>query len=133
MLAKAVLLNFWASWCVPCRKEMPSLQALKKKLGEDLEIVAINTDPPNMEGEAIDIIRKGNFDFKVLLDPELLSVEKFQVSGFPETFLISADGKILPINDPGTNERTVRIISERDWGSDKMVDAIKEAIHSAGK
>jgi len=92
---KVVMLNFWASWCPPCRREMPSLQRLYEKYrSQGLVVVAINQwEDPDLVFEFI-----GRLDlepsFPVLLDHESKVAEHYRVQGLPTTFVLDRDGKI---------------------------------------
>lgn len=125
---KPILLNFWASWCVPCVAEMPELAKFAEDMKDEVELILINTDPMTSRKDAELIIEKNKIKAPVFFDPELLTVEKFFVSGFPETFLISKSGKFLELNDVTDNKRSIRIISERKWGSLDIEKSIREAV-----
>jgi peroxiredoxin len=93
---EAVLLNVWATWCAPCREEMPAIEALHRELGgSGLRVVAVSVD---RRGAAGDIRRfAGDLDltFRMLHDPEERIVRTFRTRGVPETFLIAPDGTLL--------------------------------------
>ena len=104
---KTVLLNLWATWCVPCRKEMPALDSLQAKLGgKDFEVVAVNIDtrdpekPKNFLKEA-NLTRLGYFtDQKAKVFQDLKSVGK--ALGMPTSILIDGQGcEIANIAGPG--------------------------------
>lgn len=101
---KVVILHFWASWCVPCRKEMPTLHHLHNSFdGKNIELVCVSTDTGNkkkIEAFMNDI----NLHFNTLLDPDGDVRNKYSVRALPTTYLIASDGKI-----------SGRIIGERDW------------------
>ncbi|MDK9698375.1 MAG: TlpA family protein disulfide reductase [Siculibacillus sp.] len=94
---RVVLLNLWATWCVPCRKEMPALDRLQKKLGSpDFEVVALNLDtrdPERPKKFLADIAVK---DLAWYADPTLASMKGLQklglVTGLPTTILIDRQG-----------------------------------------
>jgi cytochrome c biogenesis protein CcmG/thiol:disulfide interchange protein DsbE len=100
---KVVLLNVWATWCPPCRQEMPSMQSLYEKFnGENFEILAVSIDSEG--GEAVaPFMRQMNLTFPALLDPGETIRSLYGITGVPETFIIDKDGilveKIIgPIN-----------------------------------
>ncbi len=125
---RLLLLNVWASWCAPCVKELPSLQELHEALHEEgLRVITINIDPPGSEDQVQKLIRKMKLDLLVLRDPDLLSVEKFRISGFPETFIIS-DGKFCAIDDPVSARRSIRIRGDREWSSAGMREVIRREL-----
>jgi cytochrome c biogenesis protein CcmG, thiol:disulfide interchange protein DsbE len=90
-----VLLNLWATWCGPCRVEMPEIQALHSDFGpQGLRVVAISIDHPEA-GEAIrGFVRDYGLTFEVLHDPTGDIQRRYQTTGVPETFVIGRDGVI---------------------------------------
>lgn len=106
---KVVLLNVWATWCHPCRDEIPELEALHKQYAKDgLEVIGVSVDVGGMESGIRDFMRDFSMTYPVWLDPGELVSARFRTIGVPETFLIDRDGvirwrKIGPIQprDPG--------------------------------
>lgn len=89
------LVNLWATWCPPCREEMPYLQSLHDRLSpEGLRTVAISVDDPSARRQVGSFIDEVGVDFDILLDPRGRSMDLFQVFGLPATFLVDADGVI---------------------------------------
>lgn len=87
-----VLLNFWATWCGPCRIEMPALQDRHDRYQPNFMVVAINFDEPI---EAVsDYAAELGLTFPVLLDPGGEVQRLYQIRGYPTSFLIDADGMI---------------------------------------
>ncbi len=90
---RAVLLNFWASWCEPCRAEMPSLQSLSEFLGpEKLQVLAVNFKESKPVAQRF--VQRTGLTLPVLLDAEGLLARQWGVTAFPTTVLIGADGRI---------------------------------------
>ena len=90
---KVVLLNFWATWCPPCRREMPSMERLRVKMqGRPLEILALDSAEPVEDVEAFLAIMK--LGFPILLDPDGVITKNWKVFGLPTSFLIDAQGRI---------------------------------------
>lgn len=90
---KVVLVNFWASWCPPCVKEMPSMQRLYKKLkGRPFEILAI--DVGEKAPEVTQFVKTMNIGFPILLDPTGEVYHAWKVYVYPTNFLIDAGGRI---------------------------------------
>ncbi len=122
---KTVLLNLWATWCVPCRKEMPALDALQTRLGgKDFEVVAVNIDtrdpdkPRNFLKEA-NLTRLGYFnDQKAKVFQDLKHIGR--ALGMPTSVLVDGQGcEIATIAGPA------------EWASDDAVKLIKAAVQPA--
>jgi thiol-disulfide isomerase/thioredoxin len=122
---KTVLVNLWATWCVPCRKEMPALDSLQTKLGgKDFEVVAINIDtrdaekPKNFLKDA-GLTRLGYFsDQKAKVFQDLKNISK--ALGMPTSVLVDGQGcEIANIAGPA------------EWASDDAIKLIKSAVAPA--
>jgi len=115
---KVVLVNFWATWCPPCRAEMPSMEKLNAMLAsDDFVLLAINA-----EEDALDIVKEylqeSPHSFPVLLDGETAVQRQYGVYAFPETFIIRRDGIIAD-----------HVIGAIDWTGPKVLNLIKFLIH----
>jgi len=118
---RTVLLNLWATWCVPCRKEMPALDALQGKLGDDtFQVVAVNIDTRNLDKpkawlEEIGIKRLGYYaDPSAKVFQELKAVGK--AIGMPTTLLVDPQGCELGV-----------LAGPAEWASDDAVKLIEAA------
>jgi thiol-disulfide isomerase/thioredoxin len=119
---KVVLLNFWATWCPPCRREMPALEQLYQQLGEQgLVVLAVNQweDPDHVfayTGE-LNVFPS----FPILFDPDSSVSERFGVKGLPTSFLLDQDGRVRyraiggRAFDHPEVERTIRALLEGRW------------------
>ncbi len=119
---KTVLLNLWATWCVPCRKEMPALDALQGRLGgEKFEVVAVNIDTRNLEKprawlQEVGITRLGYFaDPSAKVFQELKAIGK--AFGMPTTLLIDPQGCELGA-----------LAGPAEWASEDAVRLIEAAL-----
>ena len=94
---KYLLLNFWATWCGPCKIEMPSLEALYQRFGSDkFDVVGIAND---MFGAQVvrPFVKASKISFPVLLDQRLIVSHRYGVVSLPTSFLIDPQGKIIGV------------------------------------
>jgi peroxiredoxin len=90
---KIVLVNFWATWCPPCRKEMPDMESLYRRFGpRGLVILAISDEE---SGKVEKFLAERKFSYPVLLDPGRKVNELFAVEGIPKSFLYDREGKLI--------------------------------------
>jgi cytochrome c biogenesis protein CcmG/thiol:disulfide interchange protein DsbE len=90
-----VLLNVWATWCLPCRTEMPSIQALHDRFAaRGLKVVAVSVDKAGSEEEIRKFRDQYGLTFEILNDPTGDIQRDYQTTGVPETFIIGRDGMI---------------------------------------
>lgn len=90
---KVVLLNFWATWCPPCQREMPSMERLRVKMaGRPLEIVAL--DSAETAAEVNGFLSKIKLGFPILLDPDGSNTLRWKVFALPTSFLLDANGQV---------------------------------------
>ena len=109
-----MILNFWATWCAPCKREMPSLEKLTNQFPQ-VKVYAINMEKPN-KLKVRDFFR--SIDVASLdpyYDPDFKLVKQFKMRGLPTSILIDKDG-----NEFG------RVIGEVDFVSDEFVNLIKK-------
>ncbi len=90
---KAVYLNFWATWCTPCVKEMPSLQEVYDKYGDRVAIYAVNVG----ESRAVvsEFLEENGYTFTVLLDEDRVVAHRYQVRGIPTNIFIDSRGVVV--------------------------------------
>jgi cytochrome c biogenesis protein CcmG/thiol:disulfide interchange protein DsbE len=87
------LINFWASWCDPCRKEAPELERLSRSLPQGARLVGV--DYTDQEDSARDFIREYGWTFPVLSDPDGVVGARYAFSGLPTTVVIDSSGRIV--------------------------------------
>ncbi|GAA0496328.1 hypothetical protein GCM10008986_24050 [Salinibacillus aidingensis] len=92
-----VMLNFWATWCKPCRKEMPEMQKFHEKYGDKMNIIAVNaTGYETSENNVQDFVNKYHLTFPVPLDQELtVTMDQYQVFNLPSSYFINTEGKVI--------------------------------------
>ena len=91
---KVVLVNFWATWCPPCRAEMPSMQRLKERMaGKPFAILAVDMAESEAEIRAfLKEIKPAKIDFTILMDKEGKTIRDWRVSVFPTSYIIDSEG-----------------------------------------
>ena len=91
---KILVLDFWASWCVPCRRSFPWMNEMQQKYGEDgLVIIAVNLD--NEAADAQKFLQKYPAEFSILYDHDRQLAYEYAVEAMPSSFLIDRDGSII--------------------------------------
>jgi peroxiredoxin len=114
-----VLLNFWATWCAPCLKEMPDMDALQDTVGtEQLTVLAVSM------GETEERVRKflkmHGFGFPIVADTEMSIVQIYGVKNIPITYLIDPQGVILG-----------RALGPREWNRKAFQDFIQQRVQGS--
>lgn len=93
---QVVLLNTWATWCSPCRKEMPAFEAVYREYRDrGLEIVGVNIDEGQADEQVARYVEAKGIGFPIWRDPENRFAKRFRVLGVPETFLVDRAGVIV--------------------------------------
>ncbi|WP_077213015.1 peroxiredoxin family protein [Bacillus dakarensis] len=86
-----IMLNFWTTWCPPCKAEMPDMEALHKEKGEEIKIVSVNIDPDN---DVAGFVEEYGLTFPILLDKKEDVMKQYNIISIPTTFFIDEDGII---------------------------------------
>ena len=108
---KAVFINFWGSWCAPCRKELPALNELQRK-NKEVAIVTINIDKKRAAADAF--LKKVPLDqLTILLDPETRVISSFGARAMPTSYLLDREGKVRFIHY-GFNEKKDPLLWETE-------------------
>ena len=114
---KIVLLNFWATWCMPCRAEMPGMETLWQNYREqDFVVVAVSNDEGSKK-RVETFTKLLDLSFPVLLDPEGEVNDLYKVSNMPTSFLIDRNGKIIS-----------RIVGSDDWTSQEAIKLVEDLL-----
>jgi peroxiredoxin len=88
---KKVMLNFWATWCPPCKAEMPAMEKIYQQKSSEIEILAINLDPQN---DVSGFVNENQLSFPVLLDKNGATQHAYSIISIPTTFIIDEKGII---------------------------------------
>jgi thiol-disulfide isomerase/thioredoxin len=109
---KVVLINFWATWCEPCRAEMPSIGKLRAALaGQPFAVLAVNLG--ESDARIRRFLEQVPMDFPVLLDRDGAAAKAWRARVLPASFLVGADGRVRYL-----------VIGEYDWTQDAVRKAI---------
>jgi thiol-disulfide isomerase/thioredoxin len=120
---KIVLLNIWATWCVPCREEMPAFDALQTKLGgEDFAVVAVNIDKGGPEKAQAFLKETGATHLAIYTDPSGKLFSTLKAVGMPTTLLIDREGREI-----------ARLVGPADWASPEAIAVMEAAINTHAK
>jgi thiol-disulfide isomerase/thioredoxin len=110
---KLVYVDFWASWCVPCRQSFPWMNSMHRQYGKDgLVILAVNMDQVRPDADAF--LKQYPAEFNVRFDPQGQLAQQYKVRGMPTSVLIGRDGKLLWTHegfrskDPASLEQSIR-------------------------
>jgi thiol-disulfide isomerase/thioredoxin len=115
---RVALVNLWATWCAPCRKEMPDLAKLQKELGsDDFEVVAISVDRKGVEASAAFLKETGADGLRLYVEPTTAILNDIQALGLPATVLIDRQGREIG-----------RLLGPADWVSPEAIALVKAAL-----
>jgi len=116
---KVIFINFWATWCAPCRAEMPAMERLYQDFKDkDFIMLAISED---LEGKPVvkPFVEEFKFTFPILLDPDLAINDRYEVRGIPTTFLIDKKGAI-----------THKMLGARDWNQKEARELVRKLVQA---
>ncbi|BBA50437.1 cytochrome C biogenesis protein [Fusobacterium varium] len=127
---KVVFLNFWATWCPPCREEMPHIEEIYKEYGYNKNDVVIlgaaspaTTENPSPQDESEEKIKafliKNNYTFPVVFDVKGEIFRNYYINAFPTTFMIDKDGNIMGYVAGGLSKENMKKIIEMTLGNEK--------------
>jgi cytochrome c-type biogenesis protein len=111
---KVVFLNFWATWCPPCKEELPSIDQISKEYSND-DVVILGVTGPNMgregsEKDIKDFMSKNGYTFKVAFDTTGEVMEDYSINAFPTTFIIDKDGYIRQYVPGAMDKKTMKYL-----------------------
>jgi cytochrome c biogenesis protein CcmG, thiol:disulfide interchange protein DsbE len=114
-----VLVNFWATWCEPCKDEMPSIVKLKQRFaGQSFEVLVVNygENPSRVE----DFLAREKLALTALLDPDKAAAKAWRVRVLPGSFLVGLDGRAR-----------YTVIGEIDWATEAAIRKVQELLSGA--
>lgn len=125
---KVTVVNFWASWCFPCRYEMPLLQNVHNRFkDEGLTVIAIGVDD---EFEAIKAFQdQYKFIFPVVFDGPGAVKKVFGVDAVPETYIVGHDGALIPFKDPKTLKESTLINDPTVWEGPEIIEFLEAVVN----
>lgn len=118
LVGKAVIINFWTSWCAPCQAEMPVLQSVYERFSEQgLIILAVNSTTQDDPGSASAFVTSRGLTFPILMDSSGVVTKQYQVRAFPTTYFVDRTGRIRdfavggPLNEAYLNAQVESLLA----------------------
>jgi len=112
---KVVLVNFWATWCPPCREEIPSMIRLNQVMqGKNFQMLAVSIDEGGMDAVQ-DFFKKRGVSLPVLLDSDGQVARRYDTTGVPETFIVDAKGIIRK-----------KVVGAMDWSTPGVIEFLEK-------
>jgi thiol-disulfide isomerase/thioredoxin len=118
---KPVIVNLWATWCEPCLREMPSLERLRSRFGDRIEVLAVSEDRGGSKIVEPFIAKLGLKAVKVYLDPKSEVGHAFAVRGLPTSIVIDREGKVIG-----------RVEGGAEWDSPKILAVLEPLLSADG-
>ena len=116
---RVVLVNFWATWCEPCEREIPAMERMYEVMPRDeFELLAISID--DKESDVKSFQERYGITFPILLDHDQSVYGSYQTMGVPESLLVDRDGRIVE-----------RYVGPREWDAPEYVDRIRHLIEGS--
>ena len=121
---KTILLNFWATWCVPCMAELPSLQALHDKLKDrGFVVVGVALD------DTLENVKEAQAQFKItypiILNEGSRCKRDYEIKGLPESYVLDAKHTVLIVQDPADGNPVTKIIGPREWSHNRALQVFQ--------
>lgn len=110
LLGKPIVLNFWASWCPPCKSEMPDFEKVYQELGEDITFMMVDLIDGQRETQekGVKYVKDQGFSFPVYFDTKQDAANKYGISSIPTTFFIDKEGYVAAVAQSAIDEETLR-------------------------
>lgn len=107
-LGKVLLVDFWASWCAPCRESLPAFEQIRNEVGtDDFEVIAVNVDKKARDG--LDFLEQYPVTYPVAHDPEGNIARIYAVKGMPMSYLVDRQGTIRLVHEGFNNKHIPRL------------------------
>lgn len=114
---KLLVLNVWSVWCLPCRKEMPSLERLSKTLdSQRFAVIGLAAETDALQVHKF--LAYYGVTFENFLDRDAVILQRLNVKAYPQTFLVAPDGTLVQ-----------RVMGEQEWNSSAMIQVLEQAYH----
>jgi cytochrome c biogenesis protein CcmG/thiol:disulfide interchange protein DsbE len=109
LAGKPVVINFWASWCVPCRKEMPAFEAVHRRRGD--RVAFIGVDRQDDRSDALRFLARTGVSYPSGYDPEAKLDAPYRLRGMPTTVIVGADGLVVDhVSGPVSEDRLEQVL-----------------------
>lgn len=109
---KPYILHFWATWCVPCRDELPTLQRIAMELAGKANVLSVSADGKNIK--AVNRIKESaSIRFPIIMDPHGTIRRMYEIDSLPVTYLVGADGRFI-----------AKIVGSREWDNPRIRAAL---------
>jgi thiol-disulfide isomerase/thioredoxin len=116
---KGYVINFWATWCIPCKKELPDLSLLQSKIKKyDIEILTISIDKKNIEDQIKFLSKNGASNLSHFFDKKMSIFKSLKLRGIPTTVFVDNRGNVLSIHE-----------GILKWGDDIIVRQVKDLFY----
>ncbi len=112
---KIVVINFWATWCPPCVREMASLDSLNEKLAGRGRVIAVNMGEKRTVVE--EFLQQHPLTLPIILDPQMQISSQWQVTGLPTTYIINSVGHVV-----------YRVMGPQEWDRDGLVTQLEQLL-----
>ena len=121
---KPVVLNFWASWCGPCRGEMPDFEEVYQAMGSEVQFVMVNLTDGNTETKesALAFLNEAGYQFPVYFDLDGEAAEAYHIRSIPTTYFINSQGYMVAYCDRAMDKGMVDACIEMIWESEQEME-----------
>lgn len=108
-LGRTVVINFWATWCPPCKAEMPHMEKFFQQFNADAVVLAVNLTHTETNSKAVaEFVDKHELSFPILLDEQALVSEQYRISAYPTTYIIDKQGIVQQVHQGAVSYETLK-------------------------